>query len=55
MIYKGYLLPNDVMNDEHFLRHEFSATLLEALGLNDDSGVIYELINYRCSLSCWTS
>ena len=48
MIYKGYLLPNDVMNNEHFLRHEFSATLLEALGLNDDSGVIYELINYRC-------
>lgn len=47
MIYKGYLLPNDVMNNEHFLRHEFSATLLEALGLNDDSGVIYELINYR--------
>lgn len=47
MIYNSYLLPNDVMNDSHFLRHLFSATLLEAMGLKDDSGVIYELINYR--------
>ena len=49
MIYKSYLVPNDVMTDELFLRHLFSATLLEALGLKDESGVIYELINYRCS------
>merc|ERR1712055_561781 len=47
MIYNSYLVPNDVMTDENFLRHQFSATLLEALGLKDDSGVIYELINYR--------
>jgi len=47
MIYNSYLLPNEVMTDEHFLRHRFTATLLEALGLRDDSGVIYELINYR--------
>ena len=40
------------MTDEHFLRHLFSSTLLEALGLKDDSGVIYELINYRFII--WT-
>ena len=28
-------------------RYLFSSTLLEALGLKEDSGVIYELINYR--------
>ena len=49
VIYKSYLVPNDVMTDELFLRHLFSATLLEALGLRDESGVIYELINYRYS------
>ena len=47
MIYNSYLVPNEVMTDEHFLRYLFSETLLEALGLKDDSGVIYELINYR--------
>ena len=47
MIYNSYILPNGVVEDTHFLRHLFSATLLEALGLKDDSGVIYELINYR--------
>ena len=36
-----------VVEDSHFLRHLFSATLLEALGIKDDSGVIYDLINYR--------
>jgi len=47
MIYNSYILPNGVVEDTHFLRHLFSSTLLEALGLKDDSGVIYELINYR--------
>jgi len=47
MIYNSYLQPNDIMNDEDFLRYYFSSTLLEALGLKEDSGVIYELINYR--------
>ena len=51
MIYKSYLVPNEVMTDEHFLRYLFSETLLEALGLKDDSGVIYELINYRFGVS----
>merc|ERR1711970_898514 len=46
MIYNSYILPSGVVEDTHFLRHLFSATLLEALGLKDDSGVIYELINY---------
>ena len=47
MIYNSYILPNGVVEDTQFLRHLFSATLLEALGLKDDSGVIYDLINYR--------
>ena len=50
VIYNSYLVPNSVMTDEHFLRHLFSSTLLEALGLKDDSGVIYELINYRFNI-----
>ena len=55
MIYNSYLVPNSVMTDEHFLRHLFSSTLLEALGLKDDSGVIYELINYRFIFGTSTS
>ena len=47
VIYNSYILPNGVVEDTHFLRHLFSSVLLEALGLKDDSGVIYELINYR--------
>ena len=47
MIYNSYILPNGITEDAHFLRHMFSATLLEALGIKDDSGIIYELINYR--------
>ena len=47
VIYNSYILPNGVVEDTHFLRHLFSATLLEALGIKDDSGVIYDLINYR--------
>ena len=55
VIYNSYLVPNSVMTDEHFLRHLFSSTLLEALGLKDDSGVIYELINYRFRFATNTS
>jgi len=47
MIYNSYLLPNNVMDDSFFLRHYFTETMLEAMGLKDESGVIYELINYR--------
>merc|ERR1712168_1095906 len=47
MIYNSYILPNGITEDANFLRHSFSATLLEALGIKDDSGIIYELINYR--------
>jgi len=47
MIYNSYILPNGITEDANFLRHMFSATLLEALGIKDDSGIIYELINYR--------
>ena len=47
VIYNSYIVPNGVVTDTHFLRHLFSATLLEALGIKDDSGVIYDLINYR--------
>ena len=47
VIYNSYILPNGITEDANFLRHMFSATLLEALGIKDDSGIIYELINYR--------
>ena len=47
MIYNSYILPNNVTSDSYFLRYEFTEALLDALGIKDESGVIYELIQYR--------
>lgn len=47
MIYNSYILPNNVTSDSYFLRYEFVEALLDALGIKDESGVIYELIQYR--------
>ena len=40
-------MPNNVTTDTDFLRYEFTEVLLDALGIKDESGVIYELVNYR--------
>ena len=47
VIYNSYILPNNVTSDSYFLRYEFVEALLDALGIKDESGVIYELIQYR--------
>jgi len=46
LIYNRFITPNNYQNDAMFLKHLFSNTLLEAMGLHDDSGVVYELLNY---------
>ena len=47
MIYNSYIKPNNVTTDSYFLRYEFTEAMLDALGIKDESGVIYELVNYR--------
>ena len=47
VIYNSYILPNNVTSDSHFLRYDFTEKMLDALGIKDSTGVIYELINYR--------
>ena len=47
MIYNSYIAPNNVTTDSHFLRYDFTEKMLDALGIKDSTGVIYELINYR--------
>ena len=47
VIYNSYIVPNNVTTDTDFLRYEFTEVLLDALGIKDESGVIYELVNYR--------
>ena len=47
MIYNSYIVPNNVTSDSHFLRYDFTEKMLDALGIKDSTGVIYELINYR--------
>jgi len=47
VIYNSYIAPNNVTTDSHFLRYDFTEKMLDALGIKDSTGVIYELINYR--------
>ena len=34
-------------HSENFLKHEFIPVMLDALGLNDQSGVIYEILEHE--------
>ena len=47
MIYNSFIEPNNVTTDSYFLRYEFTEAMLDALGIKDYTGVIYELVNYR--------
>ena len=47
MIYESFIKPNNVTTDSRFLRYEFTEAMLDALGILDETGVIYELVNYR--------
>jgi carboxylesterase type B len=46
VMYGSFFVPNDVLNDQFFLEHRFISTLLRSLGLQDDSGNIYEMLEY---------
>jgi len=46
LMYNTYFVPNDILEDSFFLKFQFTSTLLRALGLNDDSGNIYEMLEY---------
>jgi len=57
VMYGAYFVPNNVLNDEFFLEHRFITTLLQSLGLQDDSGNIYEMLEYtffdHTSMGTW--
>merc|ERR1711860_54843 len=46
MIWKTYVDFNGLQYDQDFLRHDFIPTMLNALGLNDDSGVVFEILEH---------
>lgn len=46
IMYELYFVPNNYLNDIFFLDYEFIDTLLQAMGLNDESGNIYEMLEY---------
>jgi len=46
MMYNAYFMPNNILTDTFFLRHLFISTLLSAMGLQDSSGNIYEMLEY---------
>ena len=52
VIYESFIKPNNVTTDSHFLRYEFTEAMLDALGILDETGVIYELVNYRYFEDC---
>ena len=46
VMYNNFILLHGHQHDESFLRHEFIPVMLDALGLNDNSGVIYEILEH---------
>jgi len=46
LMYNTYFVPNSILDDSFFLQFEFISTLLRAMGLNDASGNIYEMLEY---------
>ena len=47
MIYNSFIAPNNVTTDSYYLRYEFTEAMLDAMGIKDYTGVLYELISYR--------
>jgi len=46
MMYNAYFVPNNILTNTFFLEHRFISTLLKSLGLDDESGNIYEMLEY---------
>jgi len=45
-MYNNFIILHGHQHNENFLRHEFIPVMLDALGLNDVSGVIYEILEH---------
>ena len=45
-MYNNFIILHGHQLNEDFLRHEFIPVMLDALGLNDASGVIYEILEH---------
>ena len=46
VIYNKYIEPRGLMHNASFLTHDFLPVMLNALGLDDKSGVIYEVVEH---------
>ena len=46
VMYNNFIVLHGHQHNEAFLRHEFIPVMLDALGLNDASGVIYEILEH---------
>merc|ERR1712018_1090027 len=44
VMYNTYIEPRGLVHNSSFLRHDFMPAMLDALGLHDATGVIYEVI-----------
>ena len=45
-MYNNYIEPRGLIHDADFLTHDFMPTMLDALGLQDTSGVIFEIVEH---------
>jgi len=46
VMYNNYIEPRGLIHDADFLTHSFMPTMLDALGLQDTSGVIFEVVEH---------
>ena len=47
VVYNNFIVHHGHQHSENFLKHEFIPVMLDALGLNDQSGVIYEILEHE--------
>ena len=46
VMYNNYIEPRGLIHNSSFLKHTFMPTMLDALGLHDSSGVIFEVVEH---------
>ena len=45
-MYNNYISPRGLIHNSSFLTHDFIPVMLNALGLHDSSGVIFEVVEH---------
>ena len=45
-MYNNYISPRGLIHNSTFLTHDFIPVMLDALGLHDSSGVIFEVVEH---------